>query len=76
MVEQWNSHGGTVRWKSGTVKVEQCGGTVKHSWWNSVVIEQLWWNTVVEQGDSDGRTMGESLLNCVVEQWNSHGGKV
>ena len=40
----------------GTVKVEQCGRTV----------EQSWWNTVVEQGDSDGRTMGESLLNCVV----------
>ena len=42
-------------------------GTVR---WNSVM------DTVVEQGDSDGRTMGESLLNCVVEQWNSHGEKV
>ena len=39
MVEQENSHGGKVRWKSGTVMVEQCGGTV---WWNSktVIVEQ------------------------------------
>ena len=29
MVEQWNSHGGTVM-------VEQCGGKVKQSWCNSV----------------------------------------
>ena len=35
VVEQWNSHGGTVWWKgeqswwnSGTLIVEQCGGTV------------------------------------------------
>ena len=28
VVKQWNSHGGTVWWKSGTVMVEQCGGTV------------------------------------------------
>ena len=41
MVEQENSHGGTVRWKSATVMVEQCGGTVKQSWWNSVVVQ---WN--------------------------------
>ena len=39
VVEQWNSDGGTVRWKSGTVMVEQCGGTVKQSWWNSVVAQ-------------------------------------
>ena len=31
MVEQENSHGGTVRWKSGTVMVEQCGGTGEQS---------------------------------------------
>ena len=30
MVEQENSHGGTVRWNSKTVMVEQCGGTVEH----------------------------------------------
>ena len=41
MVEHWNSHGWTVWWNSGTVKVElwwnrgtvmveQCGGTVDH----------------------------------------------
>ena len=30
VVEQWNSDGGTVEpWNSGTVKVEQCGGTVE-----------------------------------------------
>ena len=35
VVEQWNSHGGTVWWNSGTVMVEQRGGTVEQSWWNS-----------------------------------------
>ena len=51
---QWNSHGGTlwwnsgtVWWNSGTVLVEQCGGTV----------EQSWWNTVVEQWNIDGGTV-------------------
>ena len=34
MGAQWNS------------KVEQCGGTVEQSWWNSVVEK---WNSVVEQ---------------------------
>ena len=29
MVEQWDSHGGTVWWNSETVMVEQCGGTVE-----------------------------------------------
>ena len=29
MVEQWNSNGATVGWNSGTVMVEQCGGTVE-----------------------------------------------
>ena len=36
--KQWNSIGGTVRWNS---VVEQCGGTVEESWWNSVVEQ---WN--------------------------------
>ena len=35
MVEQWNSDGGTMWWKSGIVLVEQCGGTVEQCWWNS-----------------------------------------
>ena len=30
VVEQWNSHGGTVWWNSTTVMVEQCGVTVEH----------------------------------------------
>ena len=30
MVEQWHSDGGIVWWNSGTVMVEQCGGTVDH----------------------------------------------
>ena len=34
---QWNSHGGTLWWNSGTLVVEQCGGTVEQSWWNTVV---------------------------------------
>ena len=29
VVEQWNSDGGIVWWNSGTVMVEQCGGTVE-----------------------------------------------
>ena len=36
VMEQWNSHGGTLCWNSGTL-VEQCGGTVEQSWWNSVM---------------------------------------
>ena len=38
MLEQcrWNSVGGTLRWKSGTFLVEQCGGRVEQCWWNSV----------------------------------------
>ena len=45
LLEQWNSVGGTVWWKS---EVEQC-------WWKSVVeqrnnvgrtVEQCWWNSV------------------------------
>ena len=56
-MEQWDSNGGTVWWNSGTL-VEQCGGTVEQSWWNSVVEQwnshggTLWWNSgtlMVEQ---------------------------
>ena len=43
LVEQcrWNSDSEIVRWNSKTVFVEQCGGTVEQSWWNSVMEE---WN--------------------------------
>ena len=48
-VEQcwWNSDGRTVRWKSGTVLVEECGGLVEQCWWNSgtVMVEQCRWNS-------------------------------
>ena len=39
VVEQWNSHGGTLWRNSRTVMVEQCGGQ-----WNSHG-ETLWWNS-------------------------------
>ena len=38
-------------WNSGKVMVEQCGGTVAQSWWNSVVEKwnshggTVWWNS-------------------------------
>ena len=57
-MEQWNSDGGTLWWNSGTLMVEQCGGTVEQSWWNSVVEKRnshggtVWWNSgtvMVEQ---------------------------
>ena len=67
--------GGTVRWNSGTLMVEQCG-TVEQSWWNSVVEQwnshgsTVSWNSgtdhsgtvMVEQSNNDGGT---------VEEWNS-----
>ena len=42
MAEQWNSDGATVWWNSGTLLVEECGGTVEQCWWNSgtVMVEQ------------------------------------
>ena len=51
MVEEWNSDGGTVGWNSGTVLVEQCGGTVEQCWLNSgtLMVEQCRWNSEVEQ---------------------------
>ena len=58
MVEQWNS---------GTVMVEQCGGTVEQSWWNSVAEQwnshggTVWWNS------------GTVLVEQCGGQWNSHG---
>ena len=43
VVEQWNIDGGTVWWNSGTVMVEQCGGTVS----GTLMVEQC--NEIVEQ---------------------------
>ena len=66
MVEKWNSDGGTVWWNSGTVIVEQCGGTVEQcgetAWWNggTVMVEQCWWNSP----------------KVTVEQWNNFVGTV
>ena len=57
MVEQENSHGGTVRWKSGTVMVEQCGGTGEQSYWNNV-----------EQWNSNGGTEWWNRRTAMVEQ--------
>ena len=56
MVEQY---GGTLRWNSGTVLVEQrwwisYGGTV---WWNGVTVLVEQWNSVVIQWNSDGGTV-------------------
>ena len=42
MGEQRNSHGGIVWWNSRTVMVEQCGGKVEQSSWNSVVVVKHW----------------------------------
>ena len=90
MVEQENSHGGIVRWKSGTVMVEQCGGTGEQSYWNNVVekwnsvveqwnsgtIEQSWWNSGTVMVEQCGGTVEQSWWNSVVEQWNIDGGTV
>ena len=57
-VEKWNSHGGTVWWNSRTVMVEQCGGKV----------EQSWWNSVVEKWNSQGGTLMVEQCNEIVEQ--------
>ena len=52
MLEQcrWKSVGGKLRWKSGTVLVAQCGGSVEQCWWNSGTV-------LVEQWNSDGETV-------------------
>ena len=44
--------------------VEQCGGTV----------EQSWWNSVVEQWNSHGGTVWWNNRTVMVEQWNIGGG--
>ena len=45
MVEKWNS---------GTIMVEQCGGTVEQC---GGTVKQSWWNSVVEQWNIDGGTV-------------------
>ena len=39
--------------------VEQRGGTMNQSWWNSDggTVEQSWWNSVVEKWNIDGGTV-------------------
>ena len=46
--------------------VEQCGGTV----------EQSWWNSVVEQWNSHSGTVWWNKATVMVEKWDSHGGTV
>ena len=74
MVEQENSHSATVWWNngtvtveqswwnsvvdSGTVMVEQCGGTA----------EQLWSNSVVEKWNSHSGTVWWNSRTFMVEQ--------
>ena len=65
-MKQWNSNGGTVSWNSGTVMVQQCGGTIEQSWWNCGTL-------VVEQGNE---TVKQSWWNIMVEQWNIVDGTV
>ena len=64
MVEHLNSHGGTVSWNSGTVMVEQCGGTV----------EQSCRHSVLEQWNSHGATVWWNNRKVMVELWNIGGG--
>ena len=63
VVEQWNSHNGTMWWNS------------EKSWWNTVVEEcnKTVKTVMVEQC---GGTFEQSLWNSVVEKWNSDGGTV
>ena len=62
-MEQRNSDGGTVWWNSGTFMVEQCGGTVEQSWWNTVVEEWnshgglVWWNSRTAMVEQCGGTV-------------------
>ena len=62
----WISDCRTVRWNSGTVLVEQCGGIVEQCWWNSGTVMVKQWNSV--RG-----TVEQSLWKSVMEQcwWNS-----
>ena len=64
------------QWSSRTVMVEQCGGKVEQSRWNSVVEQWnshggtvWWWN-------SEGGTVWWNKATVMVEQWDSHGATV
>ena len=45
--------------------VEQCGGTMEHRWWNSVMKQ---WNSVVEQWNGHGGTVWWNSKTVMVEQ--------
>ena len=66
VVEQWNNDSVQC---CGTVMVEQCGGTVKQLWWNSVVEQ---WNSLGERWNSDSGqccgTVEQLWWNSVVKQ--------
>ena len=65
-------------WNSGTVMVEQRGGTVNSDGrtvlvkqWNSGAVEQCWWNSetvIVEQWNGDGETVWWNSGTVMVEQ--------
>ena len=48
--------------------VEQCGGTVEHSWWN-IHGGTVWWNSGTVWWNS-GTVMMEQCGTLVVEQCN------
>ena len=56
-------------WNSGTVLVEQCGGTVDECWWNSVVeqcggtVKRCWWHSVMELWNRVGGTVEQCRWN-------------
>ena len=64
-----------MSWNSGTVIMEQCGGTAEKSWWNTVVEER---NKTVKtvMVEQCGGTFEQSWWNSVVEKWTSHCGTV
>ena len=73
-MKQWNSNGERVGGHSGTVMVEQCGGTVEQSWWNTVVekwnshAELVWWNSRTVMVEQCGGTLMVEQCDETVEQ--------
>ena len=70
VVEQWNSHSGTMWWNSGKVMVEHCGGRVRRNSKKEQcggTVEQPWWNSVVEQWNSHGGTVWWNSGTLMVE---------
>ena len=62
-----------AQWNSGTVMVEQCGGTVEK--WNSHGGTVRWKSGTV-MVEQCGGTVKQSWWNSVVAQWNIDGGTV